>query len=310
MHVSRLGVLLCCVAVIACKKAPAPPAMDAPGATETINGTERLGWDQPAADAVELAAIQYALYVDGSRTELAGASCATVSSAAGFSCSAQLPSLSPGAHILQLSSFIDDGGVFESARSDALRVAVAPATTSGAVGTENPDERAWSSGIVEVTADRVRLRAEVVVGGLDRPTDLAFTPDCRLIVAERAGRICIIRDGHLLPDPAVSIAESLGAKGRLLALAVDPQFDRNGHVFAIYTAPALSGEPTFCLVRFREVSDTLGDPAVLLDGIPASPAPRASLRFGADAKLYAAFDDGGDARRVGDLASPNGKILR
>ncbi|MBI4487426.1 MAG: PQQ-dependent sugar dehydrogenase [Acidobacteria bacterium] len=307
---SRLGLLLCCVAVVACKKAPSPPAMDEPGATETINGTERIGWDQRAADAVELAAIRYALYADGARTVLTGVSCATAASAAGFSCGAQLPSLSPGTHTLQLASFIDDGGIFESTRSAPLRVEVTPAMTGGAVDTDNRDERSWSSGIVAVTADRVRMRAEVVVDGLERPTDLVFTPDRRLIVSERAGRIRIVRDGHLLPDAAVSIAESLGANGSLLALAVDPQFDRNRHVFAIYTAPARSGEPTFCLVRFREVSDTLGDPAVLLDGIPASPAPRASLRFGADAKLYAAFDDGGDARRAGDLASPNGKILR
>jgi len=50
---------------------------------------------------------------------------------------------------------------------------------------------------------------------------------------------------------------------------------------------------------------------VLLSGIPASaPSPAAALRFGPDGKLYAAFDDGGDARRVQDQALLNGKILR
>jgi hypothetical protein len=38
--------------------------------------------------------------------------------------------------------------------------------------------------------------------------------------------------------------------------------------------------------------------------------PAASLRFGPDRRLYAAFDDGGEARQAGDAASPNGKILR
>ena len=77
-------------------------------------------------------------------------------------------------------------------------------------------------------------------------------------------------------------------------IALDPQFERTRHVFAIYTAPSRSGEPTFTLARFRESSDTLGDAAVLLDGVPAaSPSPAAALRFGPDGKLYAAFDDGG-----------------
>jgi glucose/arabinose dehydrogenase len=51
-----------------------------------------------------------------------------------------------------------------------------------------------------------------------------------------------------------------------------------------------------------ESSNTLADRIVLLDGIPRGPRRhrRAALRFGADGKLYAAFDDGGDPRRSGD----------
>ena len=66
----------------------------------------------------------------------------------------------------------------------------------------------------------------------------------------------------------------------------------------------------FTLARFREASDTLGDSAVLLDGVRAAASPSAALRFGPDGKLYAAFDDGGDARRRQDAGSLNGKVLR
>ncbi len=77
-------------------------------------------------------------------------------------------------------------------------------------------------------------------------------------------------------------------------------------MFAIVT----SGR-AFILLRVREVSNTFGDRATILDGIraPAS-EPAASLRFGADGKLYAAFDDGGEPQRAGDLSSWNAKILR
>ena len=105
--------------VVACgsKTPPAPPVVDSPPSTgETINGTERLGWDQQAADAVELATIHYAIYVDNTRSELADASCAASPTSAAFACSARLPRHRHGAHTLQLASFVNDGSVLESAR--------------------------------------------------------------------------------------------------------------------------------------------------------------------------------------------------
>ncbi len=308
MHVARLCLILCCIAVLACdKKTPAPPVIAPPAAGETINGTERLGWDQPAADAIELATFGYAIYVDAARTLLAGVSCASTSSAAGFACSARLPSLSAGSHMLQLASFITDGAVLESPRSAALRVNVVPAVQAGVPGA--PGSNA-ATPMTIATAGPVRMRVELVADGLDHPSDLAFAPDGRLFIAERSGSIRIVRDGYLLPDAAASLAETLGGEGLLLALALDPQFERTRFVFAIYTAPSRSGAQMFCLTRFREASNTLADRVVLLDGIRASSEPTASLRFGADTKLYAALDAGGDVRGSGERASPNGKILR
>src|SRR5439155_1169939 len=103
---------------------------EAPPATQTINGTERIGWDQPAADAVDLAAIRYAMYVDGTRTEAAGVACAAASTAGGFACTARLPALAPGLYTLQLASFVDDGRVLESERSAALQVTVTASTAA------------------------------------------------------------------------------------------------------------------------------------------------------------------------------------
>ncbi len=305
MHMSRLGVLLCCVTLVACDKTtpPAPPVVDPPAASETINGTERIGWDQRAADAVELATIRYAVYVDGTRSELAGTSCASSATSAAFACSARLPALSAGPHTLQLASFTVDGSVLESPRSASLTVTVV-ATTADFLS-------AWTSGQVIETTDGVKLRVELVADGLDRPADLAVAPDGRLFVAERSGRIRIVRDARVLPAVAWSLAGASTGPGQVLALALDPQFEHNRFVFAIYTAPSREGEPAFFLARFREVSDTLADRVVLLDEVRASHGDAAaSLRFGPDGKLYAAFDDGGEPRLAGDLASPNAKLLR
>jgi len=81
-------------------------------------------------------------------------------------------------------------------------------------------------------------------------------------------------------------------------------------VFAIYAERGRGESATFTLARFRDAAGTLADEAVLLDRIPASASPRATLRFGADGNLYAAFDAGGDPRRSDDPGSFNGKVLR
>jgi glucose/arabinose dehydrogenase len=143
-----------------------------------------------------------------------------------------------------------------------------------------------------------------VAGGLNHPVDLAFTPDGRLLIAQRDGTIRGVRDGAL-SEPA-SLSDRWATGDRLLAIAIDPDFVRTRFVFAI-----VAGGGTFSVIRVREVGGTFGDRVVLLGGISAAAVePAASLRFGPDRRLYAAFDDGGEARQVGDAASPNGKILR
>jgi glucose/arabinose dehydrogenase len=162
-----------------------------------------------------------------------------------------------------------------------------------------------------MTTDGLRLRLSPIVSGLVDPVDLAFTPDGRILVAERDGRLRVVRDGRLLPAAAWMLPTPHSDQEQLLAVAVDPDFARLRFVYAIYTTTDARGTLAFSLARFREVADTLADRIVLLDDIPASPGtPSASLRFGPDGKLFAAFDDGGSARLAADLSSSNGKILR
>ena len=295
---------LACLAIVACDKSPQP---EPPPAEERITGSERLGWDQPPGDSGDFATFRYAIYVDGTRSELADVTCDPTRLAVGFPCSARLPAKSPGAHALELASFVVADEVLESARSSPLRVIVTGSTTQTA-------ERAsaWQPGTVLATTDHVRLRIDLVADGLSEPTDVAFAPDGRLFVAERGGRVRVVRDGRLRAEPALAIADiATAGEGGLLGLAFDPRFDQTRHVFALYTAPSPSGGRVFWLARFRETGDTLGDRVILLDEIPASATrAAASLRFGPDGKLYIAFDDGGDPRRAGDMAAFNGKILR
>jgi glucose/arabinose dehydrogenase len=301
-------VIFGCVAIAACDD-PSPPQTPSPSPSpdggERITGNERLGWDQQAADSAELASYRYAIYVDGLRSELADVSCASTSGPGGFACSARLPMMSAGSHTLDLAAFTVDGGVLESVRSAALHVIVGGTTVLSSAAS-------WPSGQVMTTADGVRLRLDLVADGLDDPTDLSVAPDGRVFVTERAGRVRIVLNGQLQTDPALTIADVAPAReGGLVALTLDPEFQRNGAVYVIYTTRSGNDSAVFRLARFREVNGTIAERAIVLDEISApSSQPAAALRFGPDHKLYAVFDDGGDPRRGGDLGSYSGKVLR
>src|SRR5262245_25283563 len=105
-----LGTLVVCLAFATCDSPSPPDTGDDGGSVQTIRGTERLGWNQTAGDANELASYQYAIYVDGVRAELTGTNCSPAGSGQNFSCSAPLPPLSSGQHTLQVATFSRAGG--------------------------------------------------------------------------------------------------------------------------------------------------------------------------------------------------------
>jgi glucose/arabinose dehydrogenase len=295
----RLGffscVLITLFAVSGCGANSAPPTpAPAPGAGESITGRERIGWDQQAADAAQLATFRYAMYVDGTRNELADVSCTVTATAAGFACNARLPTLSAGAHSLELTAYITDDGVLESARSAPLLVTVV-ASSAPAVTVE------WEGGHIETTSDALRLRLDKLAVGFEEPLDASFAPDGRLFIAERTGRIRIVERGQLQPVDALTMdALETGDRDRVLSIAIDPDFSRTHFIFVVQTAQTSSG-PVYRLTRYRELEGRLAQRAILLEtGSASSAQPAAVLRIGPDGKLYLAFD--------GQPA--NGRLLR
>lgn len=286
-----------------CSQSPSPPNPGSgnPDAVSQVVGTERLGWTQPANDPSELASLSYAMYVDGVRSDALDASCERTAGPGGFACAARLPPMSAGMHVLELAAVAAaPGGTVESPRSAPLRVNVINAQSSAAA------PRQWPVAATVTTDDRVSLRLELLADGLQSPTDIAVAPDRRVFVAEGVGRIRVVRDGRIV-SPAAATDEQWSS---VLALALAPDFSRSHLLYAIGTSRADGNRPTFWLARFREVADMLGERAILLDGVPAAATASASLRFGDDGKLYAAFDDGDDPALAGDVASRNGKVLR
>jgi glucose/arabinose dehydrogenase len=297
-----VAVLITCVSTAACdKNEPETPDPGDPGGEVRVSPGDRLGWTQQAADTATVQSFQFALYLDGARLTLTGVTCTAAASSAAFDCSAQLPTLSPGTHTLELASFVSDGStIAESARSAPLRVVVGGTST-------------FSLPSVSVlTAEQVRLNLTPVAEGLLLPTDLAFTSDGSIFVAERTGTVRLIRDGVLVETPALDLSSEIGTpEGGLLAIVPDPKFEHTGFLYALYAADAPRNGLEFTVARVRFVDGVLAERAVLLDRTRASDtSPSGALRVGPDGKLYVAFDSASDARVAGSFATYNGKVLR
>ena len=200
------------------------------GGVIQINGTERIGWDQPAADTSELSTLRYRIWVDGVSNDASDASCSNPAGANGFPCTSALPHMPGGAHTLELSAYVDGYPALESARSTALRVNV----TAQTVAFQVPR----TSASLLTTADGVQLRQEVIAQGLTDITDLAFTGDGRVLVSERIGRVRLIVGGQLQPEPAATLADvDTSGGGGLLSIAVDPAFAETRFTYGVYTTP-------------------------------------------------------------------------
>jgi len=81
-------------------------------------------------------------------------------------------------------------------------------------------------------------RVETVVDGLENPWSIAFLPGGDMLVTEKPGRLRIVRDGTLLPDPVsgVPAVESRG-QGGLLDVVPHPDFESNRLLYLSYSKP-------------------------------------------------------------------------
>jgi glucose/arabinose dehydrogenase len=160
-------------------------------------------------------------------------------------------------------------------------------------------------------ADGTRFGVQTLATGLQIPWALAFTPDGRLFITERPGRVRVYQNGQLLAEPALTLSDVFthGESG-FLGIGVHPAFSTNRLVYLTYTA-ITSGGPVLRLMRFREVDNRFGEGVVLLDDVPAANIHNGSrVKFGSNGLLYVSLGDAAEPSVAQDVASLNGKFLR
>lgn len=141
------------------------------------------------------------------------------------------------------------------------------------------------------------LRATIVAQGLDAPLFVtAPAGDPRLFVVEQPGRIRIVKNGRLLPEPFLDLTSRIRSGGErgLLGLAFHPNYAANGLFFVNFT----NRDGDTHVERFRVSADPdRADPAsaqlVIRIEQPYSNHNGGMIAFAPDGRLWIGMGDGG-----------------
>ena len=156
----------------------------------------------------------------------------------------------------------------------------------------------------------------LVAEGLEEPTAMAFAPDGRLFVAQKTGKLRVIKNGDLQKDHVLKVNPALGKEQGLLGVAVDPGFGENGRVYIHYTArnPKVHNRVTRFSVKETASGDTVIRKGSRKNIFVLNPVSDARHNGGAihfkGGKLFVAVGDDTDRGNAKTLDNLFGKMLR
>lgn len=149
----------------------------------------------------------------------------------------------------------------------------------------------------------------VVAKNLSVPWAIAFLPDKRIIVTERAGKIKIIDNDNTVEIAEINVHQE--GEGGLHGIALDPEFESNSYVYIYYTALSDINDSINRVSRYKFIDNSLIDETVILDNIPGARNHNGGrIKFGPDGYLYITTGDATQSSNSQNTNSLAGKILR
>jgi glucose/arabinose dehydrogenase len=165
-----------------------------------------------------------------------------------------------------------------------------------------------------IYSEKQSFRLATLLTGLENPWSLAFLPDGRMLITERAGRMRLVGQDYKLDPKAIDGLPELVSEGQggLFDVVLHPQYAQNGWVYWAYNAPGPGGWGT-ALARGKLQGHRMTDVQVLFS---MRPKTRSSYHFGGRIVfdqagfLYLTLGDRGDKYRAQKLDDHAGSVIR
>jgi glucose/arabinose dehydrogenase len=130
-------------------------------------------------------------------------------------------------------------------------------------------------------------RVVVLARGFSQPRTLAFMPNGDILITEKAGRLRIVRNGIMAPDPVPGTPEviSRGTMAGLMDIALHPDFADNGWIYISYHKPVYGNFGANSIWRGRWTGNAIEDgrDIFVADDVDMEVS---RIEFGSDGKLY------------------------
>lgn len=166
------------------------------------------------------------------------------------------------------------------------------------------------------SSEKHTFRIEAVVSdGLQVPWSFDWLPDGRILLTERIGRLRLVTDGKLDPEPVAGIPEVIErGEGGLMAVRVAPDYAQSGWIYLTFSEAGAPEHAMTKIVRGKLDGHRFTDLETVFS-LPKEKYQEGYVLFGSRLE----FDRGylfftvGERGRTGDaqkLEIPNGKVHR
>jgi glucose/arabinose dehydrogenase len=161
-------------------------------------------------------------------------------------------------------------------------------------------------------------RVTTLSTALSSPWSLAFLPDGRMLVTEKAGHLKrLSADGRTIEAEITGVPRVASAgQGGLLDVVLDPDFAHNSHVYLSFSEPGTGSEAGLAgtaVARARLSGNALQDLQVVYRQVPkvsGSGHFGSRMVFGPDGTLFISLGERQKGSPAQDLATSLGKIVR
>ena len=174
------------------------------------------------------------------------------------------------------------------------------------------------TGIIQ--SEKMSIRADTVLSGLNSVWSMAFLPDGSILFNEKKGELRLFQDGKLDPRPIGGLPEvRYKGQGGLLDIELHPNYAENGWIYLSYAEPTQSGEEgpkgggNTVFIRAKLQNHRLVQIEKIFNAQPNYNKNQhfgGRIEFDREGYVYLSVGDRGGRDEVQSLSNHRGKVFR